>query len=99
MQIEKNIQPLRKEGTMQIEKNIPVPSKGRWGQLATFKLIAEQMEIGDSVLFENRTEASKLYQAIRNLGSLGTLMYTKDNPPYDATTRKEKNGIRVWRIK
>ena len=66
---------------MKIEKNIPMPeAREKWVE------IANQMEVGDSVLVKNPTEALALRLAIqrRKFGK--------------AVTRKQACGnIRVWR--
>lgn len=67
---------------MKIEKNIPMPEvRAKWVE------IANQMQVGDSVLLKNPAEALSLRLAIqrRHKGK--------------ATTAKQDCGkIRVWRI-
>jgi len=67
-----------------IEKNIPVyvHAKTGTGYLTT---IVNKMEIGDSVLVEDRNKANSLGLTIRALG-------------YKAVTRKDGKKIRVWKL-
>ena len=65
-----------------IEKNIPITKEYRKG---TWKKLAEKMEIGDSVLVKDRTEANTLGIMIRRLG-------------YRQITRSDNNKIRVWKM-
>jgi hypothetical protein len=67
-----------------IEKGIPVPSKGK-GQ-STWKHLALNMEVGDSVLVNGRLEAMKLRNAIVRLG-------------FRCVTRgNDKPQPRVWKV-
>ena len=65
-----------------IEKNIPIIKQYRKG---TWKELAEKMEIGDSVLVKDRTEANTLSIMIRRLGCR-------------QVTRSDNNKIRVWKM-
>ena len=65
-----------------IEKNIPITKEYRKG---TWKELAEKMEIGDSVLVKDRTEANSLSIIIRRLD-------------YRQVTRTEGNKVRVWKL-
>lgn len=47
---------------MQIDKNIPIPRRSSWAE------IAEKMEEGDSVFLPTQSKASTLATAIRKLG-------------------------------
>ncbi len=91
------IQTLKSDNDIFIEKNVPMPKRGR----GKYGRLAAEMAVGDSVLFthisENRfqpmqlanTQASNL---IRNLKALG----------FDGEMRKmadEPTQIRVWRTK
>jgi len=62
-----------------IEQDVPVP-KGNTAE------VAEEMEVGDSVLFESRPKANFLQAELRKIGLMGK-------------SRKVKNGYRVWRTK
>ena len=65
-----------------IEKNIPISIHGKsgvWSRLAT------EMEIGDSILLEKRSQAMGLRTALNRFG-------------YKATTRTVKGGLRVWKL-
>ena len=66
---------------MKIEKNIPMPKdKARWVE------IANQMEVGDSVLVKNTAEALSLRLAVqrRKKGKV-------------VTAKQDCGNIRVWR--
>ena len=68
---------------MKIEKSIPIPRKyghGKW------TLLAEQMDVGDSVLVRSQSDRSSLTTAMKSRG-------------FKLTTRSENDGYRVWRIK
>jgi len=62
-----------------IEQDIPMP-KGNTAE------VAEEMDIGDSVLFENRPRANFFQAELKKIGLMGK-------------SRKVKNGYRVWRVK
>lgn len=65
-----------------IEKNIPISIHGKsgvWSRLAT------EMEIGDSILLETRSQAMGLRTSLKRFG-------------YKATTRKVEGGLRVWKL-
>tara|TARA_R110000824_G_scaffold50008_5_gene140078 strand:+ start:417 stop:653 length:237 start_codon:yes stop_codon:yes gene_type:complete len=66
---------------IEIERNIPIPRKmtGRTNEVAV------TMEVGDSVLCEDRVKAVNIVACLRRNGM-------------KSTTRKVENGIRVWRI-
>jgi len=67
---------------MQIEKNIPMPARG---QHSDMRVLAEKMEIGDSVKVK-KEKAVSMCQAIRRAGGL-------------ASMRKIDEKIwRVWRV-
>ena len=69
-----------------IEKGIPIPPKRHTinkGWVATLR----RMEVGDSVLFENRKQAG---------GAIQELKRNKD--PRKFVTRTVDGGIRVWRF-
>jgi len=67
-----------------IEKNIPVSAHGHNGSGRLANIIKE-MEVGDSVVVEDRTKANSFTLTIKRLG-------------YNAITRKVDNGIRVWKM-
>ena len=48
-----------------IEKEVPIPDR-KWGK---YTQIAEDMEVGDSILIKTRKEAVKLRSAIYNTGA------------------------------
>ena len=82
---------------LKIEKGIPIPSQGR-GQ---YKRLADEMEVGDSVLFIDQdygykeefanTMATKLIMALKKSGMKGCqrIMKKSDTEPTET---------RVWRI-
>jgi len=66
-----------------VEKGIPrISLSNREG---VYEQLADQMEVGDSVLFEADHKAAALFKALRFKGA-------------DAETRKVEGGRRVWRI-
>ena len=67
---------------MKIDKNIPIPDKGRHGK---WKELVSQMDVGDSVLIDNKRERSAINNAMVAKG-------------YKGTQRIEGDKIRVWRI-
>jgi len=68
---------------MKIDKNIPIPRKQH--KKATWAALVDQMDVGDSVLVNNIAERAALTNAIKAQG-------------YEATTRKEDDKFRVWRL-
>lgn len=66
---------------MKIDKNIPMPTPTRGTTLD----VVTQLEIGDSVFFDDRVLAQNFAQAFRKFGR-------------KATTRKVEGGVRVWRV-
>jgi hypothetical protein len=68
-----------------IDKNVPLPPPKR-GPEATFPW--QSMEVGDSFLVEGRSQSS-----VASHGSLAGQRYGRK-----FTTRKEGDGVRVWRI-
>lgn len=68
---------------MKIDKNIPVPR--RQVKKATWAALVDQMDVGDSVLVNSVAERASLTNAIKAQG-------------YEATTRKEDDKFRVWRL-
>ena len=66
-----------------IEKNIPIPRKQV--KKAKWVLLVDQMDVGDSVLVDNKRERSALNNAMVAKG-------------YKATQRIEGDKLRVWRI-
>lgn len=65
-----------------IEHGVPVPPAVRSG---AYRELAQQMQVGDSVRFENDSKASNLRVALRALG-------------FKSVQRQGKDGCRVWRI-
>lgn len=68
---------------MEIEKGIPVPESAN-RRLGDRKYPLDKMEVGDSFFVTGRRPSFKLAAA-----KLGII----------CTSRKEKDGFRVWRIK
>jgi hypothetical protein len=68
---------------MRIDKNIPVPRKQV--KKAIWATLVDNMDVGDSVLVSNVAERAALTNAIKAQG-------------YEATTRKEDDKFRVWRL-
>jgi len=68
---------------MTIDKSIPVPSSTR-----ARKYPFIEMEVGDSVLFENETLGGKAYKAANAVGYRYEREYV---------ARNENGGIRIWR--
>jgi hypothetical protein len=71
---------------IKIEKGIPVP-KAKGGRKARFPF--REMTIGDSVFF-----GQELAERARNAATL----FARYNPEYKFTSRREENGVRIWRI-
>lgn len=66
-----------------IERNVPPPMPGVWGTTYPFA----KMKPGDSFYAPNRTNA------------LGSLQYWKRKIPGSTwTSRREKDGVRIWRL-
>ena len=69
--------------TPSIEKGIPIPPtakyRGKW------KVVAAEMEVGDSILCEQQQNADALRHAMRSLG-------------FKNAQRKTPEGWRVWRV-
>ena len=65
-----------------IEHGIAIPLAVRSG---AYRELAQQMQPGDSVLFENDSKAANLRVALRALG-------------HKSVQRQSKDGCRVWRI-
>ena len=68
---------------MRIDKNIPVPRTQV--KKAIWATLVDKMDVGDSVLVNNVSERASLTNAIKAQG-------------YEATTRKEDDKFRVWRL-
>ncbi len=68
---------------MHIDKNIPL-AKVKLGRKTSTPYINE-MEVGDSVLFEDRKTANRLRNNMHNRGMLPAI-------------RKVDGGFRVWRM-
>lgn len=69
---------------MKIEKNIPIPPAHKQGKFYT---VGKDMEVGDSVLVEDFSQAQALGNSVRREG--GKVAHRKD---------KENGGYRVWRV-
>lgn len=77
---------------MKIEKNIPIPGKmsNFTRHYKTFKW--KDLEVNDSILFENAKETNK--------GISSIISYSKRRKlDWKIIQRKVENGIRIWRIK
>ena len=78
------------ENTYKIEKNIPLPTERTKASKITECL--QHMEIGDSVLIEDRLRSSFYQSAYRS--------YLNPNGTVKISIRNEGEGkTRVWRIK
>jgi hypothetical protein len=73
--------------TYKIDKGIPLPKSPIQGSKYPFR----EMEIDDSVFFEDQ------YHSITSIRS--AITYARKSTGWEFTTRKQKGGIRVWRIK
>ena len=71
---------------MKIEKNIPIPKVAHHD--SAWRLIVAEMEIGDSIYFEDKNDAHSLCNSIKRY-----------EPACRGTMRREKKGYRVWKIK
>lgn len=71
------------EFTYVIEKGIPIPPRGGFKRTGLMDKI-QTMEVGDSILVEEKRRANACTAADR----LG----------FKVTTRKEEGGVRMWRI-
>lgn len=67
-----------------IEKNVPIPKRTRKGGI--YSSLEAQMQIGDSVLMDERSKSNGLAHHIRKNG----------NKPI---VRKEGDKFRVWKVK
>ena len=65
-----------------IEKNIPITKQYRGG---VWKDLIDKMEVGDSVLVENRIAANALVIVMKKYG-------------YRPVTRTDGKKIRVWKL-
>ena len=65
-----------------IEHGVEIPLSVRSG---AYRELAQQMQPGDSVLFENDSKAANLRVALRALG-------------HKSVQRQSKDGCRVWRV-
>lgn len=68
-----------------IEKGIPQPARN-----GCTKYPLRQMKVGESFFVGESTNASVVRSNIA--------LFSKRNPDYKFSTRKEGTGIRVWRI-
>lgn len=78
--------------TLTIDKDIPIPPKGRgWSNASPFTLVLMEMEKGDSILIP-----SKIARQMRN-----ALIYMRrTHPKKSFKTRKTQQGdgsFRIWR--
>lgn len=69
---------------MQVDKNIPLPNAKTSGNKYPWR----QMEVGDSFLVQNREHAN-VCSVAANAGKRYGMKFA---------TRKEADGVRVWRI-
>lgn len=79
----------------QIEKNVPMPLKHLRGvqrnarvkeKRITSKMIADKMEVGDSVLVDSFSRSRQLQNDLQSIGKIGKSYTQKDG------------SIRIWRI-
>ena len=68
-----------------IEKGIPLP-KPKAGKKSKGRQLIDDMEVGDSVFFENSADANRLRWRLHNNGMLPAI-------------RGVDGGHRVWRLK
>lgn len=66
---------------MKIDRNIPIPPHGNRKNTMPF----EEMQEGDSILVDDRGEATRICNFMRRKS-------------WKCVTRQVKDGIRVWRI-
>lgn len=81
---------------LKIEKGIPIPSQGR-GQ---YKRIADEMEVGDSVLFVDKDYGYKKEYAEENATKLTSALRKKGMKACQRIMKKSDNEpteTRVWR--
>ena len=74
--------------SIKIEKNKPIPERGRKG-----KYLWGEMKIGDSFLADSR------HPVFGSLANYNKKMKAKRKKQIGIETRAEGNGCRVWRIK
>lgn len=80
-----------------IEKEVPIPDPDRTNcRNGTWKSLAQQMEIGDSVRVSGAGQSSSLQNAIRNL-SPGCKSSQRVLPCPEGTPYNEK-PFRIWRV-
>ena len=65
-----------------IERGVPIPDRRATGR---YQALAEQMQPGDSVLFETANQAHVMQEAMRKLG-------------HKTRRAKDDGGHRVWRV-
>ena len=72
--------------SIEIEKNVPLPYN-RFEKM--YYNVYDKMEVGDSVLLDNRAQLTMLWEAVKNVENsvVGKLK-----------SRSEGNKFRVWRI-
>jgi len=74
---------------MKIEKGIPIPKK-IGGQWATTKFgLVHEMEVGDSILFDDVTTAAAATSRLRT---------AKRKKGFKFCVRSVEGGFRVWRL-
>lgn len=84
---------------LKIEKNIPVPENNRKGPL---RLLAERMEIGDSVACDTAAQANAIRTILNELhrgGDPHSDDMDERYPPPAAITRTVDGVPRVWRVR
>lgn len=72
-----------KNGELKIEKGIPIPADPR-GRPGTISVVMRAMKVGDSVYLDGANSRKN-----------GAIYLGKGN----YTSRKEKQGFRIWRTK
>ena len=71
---------------MIVEDNIPIPiSTGKRGRRGHIKILADSMEVGDSVFLDDSTRADNIRRAINNKN-------------FNAVKRTVEGGYRVWKL-
>lgn len=76
--------------SIKIEKGVPIPVKCKT------KYPLMDMEVGDSFLIEE-TDAKKAYNEQAFVCSDARRIRDRVNPEFAVTTRRTKEGVRVWR--
>ena len=70
---------------MIIEDNIPMPTKKRGRKGGHIHILTDNMEVGDSVLLDEKQKADNIGRALRNKN-------------FNAVVRTVEGGYRVWKL-